>query len=415
MLEESSASKVNSVVTGRRIGAERRRKEYFLGTHRACSPSETWEKIYPQLAKFGVTRVADITGLDRIGIPVAIAVRPLSRSVSVSAGKGVDLVAAKVSASMEAIECAHAETIARPLFFGSRNEMAQTGNPLDLEDLPALSSTPVTGQTRMLWIEGKNLYDGGSTMVPYELVHAHFAPPSLPGSASFLASTNGLASGNSTVEATCHGLYEVIERDALSRWSGLPAKERNDRLISVREHRDPIISRIVNRLLATDFRLAVWDITSDTQVPTYHCIIVDEQDPEGHPGTGTGCHLDGNVAMARALLEAIQVRAIYISGGRDDLFRSEYEVAHMNSFRSLLEQDGHSPVAPGRPHACQETEYLEDDLAITIERLKKVRNGPVVVVDLSQPDTHMAVVRVIACGFRGPPHSDVSSMRPNNE
>jgi ribosomal protein S12 methylthiotransferase accessory factor len=36
----------------------------------------------------GVTRIANVTGLDRIGIPVAIAVRPNSRSVSVAQGKG---------------------------------------------------------------------------------------------------------------------------------------------------------------------------------------------------------------------------------------------------------------------------------------------------------------------------------------
>ena len=95
-------------------------KRYFSGTHRSTYPAETWNYISSQLPKFGVTRVADITGLDRIGIPVALAIRPLSRSITVAAGKGVDLVAAKVSAAMEAIECAHAEAIDRPLYFGER-------------------------------------------------------------------------------------------------------------------------------------------------------------------------------------------------------------------------------------------------------------------------------------------------------
>jgi ribosomal protein S12 methylthiotransferase accessory factor YcaO len=46
----------------------------------------------------GITRLGNITGLDRIGIPVAIAVRPNSRSVSVSQGKGLELPQALASA-----------------------------------------------------------------------------------------------------------------------------------------------------------------------------------------------------------------------------------------------------------------------------------------------------------------------------
>lgn len=40
--------------------------------------------------RYGITRAADVTGLDRIGILVALAVRPNPRSVSVSQGKGVE-------------------------------------------------------------------------------------------------------------------------------------------------------------------------------------------------------------------------------------------------------------------------------------------------------------------------------------
>ena len=63
----------------------------------------------------GITRLADVTGLDRIGVPVFQAIRPLSRSVSVSQGKGLDPDAARASALMEAVETWHAERIDRPL------------------------------------------------------------------------------------------------------------------------------------------------------------------------------------------------------------------------------------------------------------------------------------------------------------
>ena len=50
------------------------------------------------MAPMGITRLADVTGLDNIGIPVFQAIRPNARSLSVSQGKGVSLEAAQASA-----------------------------------------------------------------------------------------------------------------------------------------------------------------------------------------------------------------------------------------------------------------------------------------------------------------------------
>src|SRR4051794_8815571 len=61
----------------------------------------------------GVTRLADITGLDRIGVPVFHAVRPLSRALAVSQGKGFTSVAAQIGALMESVESAYAERFDR--------------------------------------------------------------------------------------------------------------------------------------------------------------------------------------------------------------------------------------------------------------------------------------------------------------
>ena len=77
--------------------------------HRARPAAETLARIEAEKHRFGITRIAVVTGLDRIGIPVALATRPNSRSVAVSQGKGLDPPSAKVSAVMESIEAWHAE------------------------------------------------------------------------------------------------------------------------------------------------------------------------------------------------------------------------------------------------------------------------------------------------------------------
>ena len=40
-------------------------KRYFEGTHRTHSPAETLARLRPMLPTLGITRVANLTGLDR--------------------------------------------------------------------------------------------------------------------------------------------------------------------------------------------------------------------------------------------------------------------------------------------------------------------------------------------------------------
>ena len=86
-------------------------KVHSGGGHRSIPPEETLARIRPLGPKLGITRLGNVTGLDRIGIPVAVAVRPRSRSVAVSQGKGLTLAHAMTSAFMEAAELFHGEQL----------------------------------------------------------------------------------------------------------------------------------------------------------------------------------------------------------------------------------------------------------------------------------------------------------------
>ena len=52
------------------------------GTHRTVELTTTLERLRPLLPAIGVTRVAVITGLDVIGVPVVTVCRPNGRSLS---------------------------------------------------------------------------------------------------------------------------------------------------------------------------------------------------------------------------------------------------------------------------------------------------------------------------------------------
>jgi ribosomal protein S12 methylthiotransferase accessory factor len=90
-------------------------KGYLAGTHRTRSPAETLAAYLPLAPQMGITRVANLTGLDQIGLPVYTAIRPNARSLATSEGKGLDDASAKASALMESIESWHAEHIRQPL------------------------------------------------------------------------------------------------------------------------------------------------------------------------------------------------------------------------------------------------------------------------------------------------------------
>lgn len=98
-------------------------KRFFRGTHRAVDPAEMLERIRPVLPFAGITRLADITGLDSLGVPVTLALRPNSPTIVCSSGKGLTLDAALVSGAMEGIEIHHAERVALPGIHAAHREL----------------------------------------------------------------------------------------------------------------------------------------------------------------------------------------------------------------------------------------------------------------------------------------------------
>src|SRR5215470_14988881 len=107
----------------RQLSQDTAEPRYHFGTARARAPRETLRRITPLLPRAGITRLADVTGLDWIGLPVYQAIRPNSRNISVSQGKGLTRDQAKVSALMESLESFHAEQIDQPSTVGTLRSM----------------------------------------------------------------------------------------------------------------------------------------------------------------------------------------------------------------------------------------------------------------------------------------------------
>ena len=379
-------------------------KRYRNGTHRTVTPEQTLARVRPLMPALGITRVANVTGLDNLGIPVVMVCRPNSRSLSVSQGKGLTLAAAQASGLMEALETYHAERIDRPLKLTSLSELEDSHRLLDVSRLPVSKGSRFHSSSRILWIEGTDLGDYSSVWVPFEVVHADFTVPFPPGSGCFTASTNGLASGNHILEATVHGICEVIERDATALWRQRDGKTRNLTGLDLASVDDEACVEVIERIKAAGLTLTVWDTTTDVGVAAFYCMIAGRRDHAAQTGDGAGCHPDRDVALLRAMTEAVQIRTTYISGARDDIPPGEYEHAYRARKQHLYEMvmGAHAPtrVFSDLPHYRGDT--CREDCDWLLTRLGAVGLAQVTMVDLTKDELSVPVVRVVIPGLEGP-------------
>lgn len=391
----------NPYLSGRR-GVTR--KTFQAGTHRLIPPAETVQRLRPWLAAMGITRLANITGLDSIGIPAAVACRPNSRSVAVANGKGLDLAAAEASALMEAVEGYHAERINLPLKLGSFADLRSSHRLVDVEALPRRTTSPYHRDFPLLWVEGYDLLQEEPIWLPYEMVHTNYTLPLPQGSGCFILSSNGLASGNHPLEAISHAICEVVERDATTLWEVSDSIARAQTRLALDSVGDPACRSLLEKYDRAGVGVAVYDTTSDVRLPAFLCTIEESAGSAlgGIGGAdGMGCHPVREIALLRALTEAAQTRVAIIAGSRDDIFAEDYE--HLQYSDSVLSRRARiRPTGPARKLRqipTLEVDTFDEDVGWELERLRSVGVDRVIVVDLSPAEPHVAVVRVVIPGL----------------
>ncbi len=381
-------------------------KRYLRGTHRTEAPAATLARLQPLLNSAGITRVANVTGLDRVGLPVVTVCRPNARSLAVYQGKGLDLDAAKASGIMEAMETYHGENISAPLRLGSVEGLRSELPLVDLDGLPRSALGSFHEQLDLLWIEGSNWLDRHAPLwLPLETVSSDYTLPLAPGSGYFAASTNGLAAGNTLLEAVSHGLCEVVERDAVTLWKLAGERARRTSLVAAETIDSEPCREVLERFARAGLQVRVWEVTSDVGVAAFCCLLYGDEHDWADPEFGAGCHPAREVALLRALTEAAQARTTFIAGARDDLGSALYSAGARHRRRAYCLQLAASVSGGGR--AFSEAPNLDanrigDDVDWMLRRLRAVGVVQAIVVDLRRPELDIPVVRVVVPGLEGP-------------
>jgi YcaO-like protein with predicted kinase domain len=370
-------------------------KRFRQGTHRVRPPEETWQQLQALLPAAGITRVADVTALDVLGVPVYQAVRPASRNLAVSQGKGATVAAARVSAVMEGFELWHAEDLSPvPQVTVTVGEM-RDANAIPLAALRWASGIRVPRRLPLSWVRAESCNGERHGWLPRIMLELDFRmrlelPPRL-----FDLTSNGLASGNCREEALLHGLCELIERHALAL-----AREEPHRRVPLLPGsiEEPWMRGVLARIREAGMKTALWDFTWEAGVPV---VVADLAGPDfPRVWRGSGCHPDPAVALSRALTEAIQSRLTYISGARDDLPELPSAPSSHEVFDAFAEPAGERLFA-ALPDLSGPS--VAGDLAAVVERLAALEL-PAFYVDLTRPGLDLPVAYTFVPGLREVPH-----------
>ncbi|HEY5737644.1 MAG TPA: YcaO-like family protein, partial [Nitrososphaeraceae archaeon] len=192
----------------------RSQKKWTLnGTSRVIPVEETLHRVSPIIKKIGITRISDITYMDKLYIPNYSCVLPGTKDyIWVYSGKGPTKQHAKVSAIMESIERYSSLPPYYPnkLITGTFNKLKRSYNVLHPDEVIEPLTFDFQNDMLMDYVEGYDIINKVNILVPAGLALFRFTPNPPSVNPFAFHHTNGLASGNVLEEAVCHALCEVI-------------------------------------------------------------------------------------------------------------------------------------------------------------------------------------------------------------
>lgn len=266
--------------------------------------NETLEAIKPYLEKAQITRLANLTYLDKLEMPVYTAIRPLAKALSVSQGKGISHNEAKVSAYMESIEVFFAENISPEIKSKTFSEDKNFLNP------NLFNSKIIYDETiKHHWVKVSSFETNKGYYLPYQFYSIDTTDKQVCLHAS---DTTGLASGNSYNEALTHSLFECIERKTT----------QNEKIkLNIKDFENKILIKLqkTHEVFLFTFK------NNEFNLPVFGCFIKNKNPLSNQViFAGYGCHSNKQIALNRALTEAYQSKLTIISGSREDIFKNAY-------------------------------------------------------------------------------------------
>ncbi|MEP5089057.1 MAG: YcaO-like family protein, partial [Paracoccaceae bacterium] len=274
---------------------------------------------------FGISRLASQGGLSQFGLPVWSAIRPNARSFVVTNGKGLTDEGARLTAAMEAAECACAENVEHVVtFWGSLAELQLAGaQVIELATCARFVGQSFDPHRSRGWVKGTSWPDREDIYAPFELVGLDYRVGfETWDHDSFIMGSGGLAAHVSIDGARLHALRELIEQEARLFLTTIPGYARKRRRFDPRAVLPDPCMAVLERLDALGISAELIDATTDIGVPVVLAVLHERGDMTNarfSRAGGCACAPTHTEAAANAFFEAIQTSVTDIAGARDDL------------------------------------------------------------------------------------------------
>lgn len=338
-------------------------------------------KLTDRLDEFGITRLADTTGLDTLGIPTASATLPLTTDVIwVYSGKGLTKENAQNCAIMEALERTSAlwPTDSKKndeILWLTENQMVETygdNNVLKLRYHTEVPPQKNDSDAVVPWILVDSYRNKNQkTWICADFVFCGSRPdryrkiiPPYP-----VSTSNGLGAAVSKEKALSHALLELAERDIVSMHEiaashgGInllasiadQAKISKDLIISnYKDHYKDIVYVDIETLELPEIlrssikklnNINIFALPNDFNIPCF--VATAEQQVK--LGTyqrcqGAAASYDSHTALVKSLLELAQTRATDFQGAREDRTDEEKKRYNSNQKSMWIDIDTGKPV-----------------------------------------------------------------------
>ncbi|MGV7002168.1 TOMM precursor leader peptide-binding protein [Priestia megaterium] len=252
--------------------------------------------------------------LDDFESPFSVSVANLPLKVGkdeVGVGRTNNYYTSHLTALLEGLEryCGMEPRYKKTNIFSSYNDIEEIAiNPIELGlhtneqynmvEFPFNTYSPMK---KMKWVWGYSLIQERGLLVPETYAYYGLNYRDSVQNGFVYEISNGCALGGQLIEATVHGLFEVIERDAflISWYTKRPLKKIR---------RSSISNETINLMIAKfeyekDYQLNFYDMTLDSQVPCILAVAKNNTDEGINILCAAGCNLDINKAIEGALHE----------------------------------------------------------------------------------------------------------------
>ena len=217
------------------------------------------------------------------------------------------------------------------------------------------------------------------------------------------ADSNGCAAGGNLEDALLQGALEVVERDCVGIWW---MNRLTRPAVDLDSFDDDCIRELQAYYAARHREMWVLDLTNDLNIPCFAAINRRKGGPTEDIIMGFGAHFDPRIALSRATTEMNQFIGAVLNVGEDGKTIYAYDDQEALAWwqTATIENQPYLVPAKGTPSTLEEIAIAPEgsvkENVLRVFTQFEALGHEVLILDQTQPDLGLPVVKVIVPGLR---------------